>query len=391
MVVHTEADAMADLFFHVPQQVLFGVDAINRIGSWMAPYGGRSIVVTESILYEQGAIDRIQNLLSRKDIECIVFDEVVPNATSSSVEDAVRLVKGGKVESVIGLGGVRALSTAKCVAMVGHGSQSIDDLLSGDQVAGEPLPYVEIPTTCRDPFLLSDEYLLVDSRDRTAKIRKAQESITKAVFLDPKLSTSLPAKYTATTMLDTMLHAVEGYLSARSNTLSEILFCRAIRTVKQTVLLGVKELDIVKHRTAASMAGFLTALGLTMSKPGLGSALSYAINARLMVPKSWVSSILIPHILEFNTSIATDKIAHIAELLEADVSDLPPGDAAYKAVETARELIASLELPGRLRDFELDLDDLVDSVDEVRGFDMMNYLPRAVSAEQIYDIVKAAF
>jgi alcohol dehydrogenase class IV len=97
---------MADLTFHVPQQVLFGVDAINRIGSWTARFGKRIIVVTESILYEQGVIDRIQDLLARKQIESIVFDEVIPNATSSCVEDALRLARGGHVEAVIGLGGV---------------------------------------------------------------------------------------------------------------------------------------------------------------------------------------------------------------------------------------------------------------------------------------------
>ena len=139
------------------------------------------------------------------------------------------------------------------------------------------------------------------------------------------------------------------------------------------------------------MAGFLTALGLATSRMGLGACLSYAINARLMVPKSWVSAILIPHILEFNTSIATEKIAHIGELLGGDFGDLSAADAAYKAVESSRELISSLELPARLRDFDLALDDLVDSIEMVHSFDMMNYLPRTVSTEQIYEIVKSAY
>jgi alcohol dehydrogenase len=382
---------MADLTFHVPQQVLFGVDAINRIGSWTARFGKRIIVVTESILYEQGVIDRIQDLLARKQIESIVFDEVIPNATSSCVEDALRLARGGHVEAVIGLGGVRALSAAKCLAMVCPGTQNLDDLLGGEQPEGETLPYLEIPTTCRNPFLLTDEYLLVDARDRTAKIGKTQPDITKAVIIDPKLAVTLPAKYTATTMLDTMLHAIEGYLSAQSNPLSETLFCTAIRSIKASVTDAVKELGIVKHRSEASMAGFLTSLGLTTSRMGLGACLSYAINARLMVPKSWVSSILIPHILEFNTSIATEKIVHIAELLGGDIGDMSAADAAYKAVESSRELLSSLELPARLRDFELALDDLVDSIEMVHSFDMMNYLPRTVSTEQIYEIVKAAY
>ena len=86
----------------------------------------------------------------------------------------------------------------------------MDDYLSGVQPQHPPLPYIALPTTCRDPFLLTDEYLVSDARDRSARIGRTQKGITKAVIVDPKLSLTLPAKYTATTILDTILAAIEG-------------------------------------------------------------------------------------------------------------------------------------------------------------------------------------
>jgi alcohol dehydrogenase len=382
---------MPDLFFHIPQQVIFGADTVNRIGALVSPFGKRALIVTESILYEQGTIERIQELLSRKKIESIVYDEVVPNSTSISVEEGVKLCRGAHVEVVIGLGSIRTLSTAKCIAMTAKGAQSIDDLLSGGKAEGEAHPYFEILTTCRNPFMLADEYLMVDARDRTARIGRTQKDITKGVILDPKLCFSLPAKYTATTMMDTMLSAVEGYLSVRSNILSDTLFCRAIEIIKSSIMEAVKDLNVLKHRSKASMAGLLTSLGLTTSKTGLGTSLSYAINGRLMVPKSWISSILIPYILEFNASTATEKIAHIGKIFGTESGDLSTVDAADQAIETIRSLIASLEMPTRLRDFDLELDDLLDSVEVAHSFDMMNHLPRTVSTEELYDIVKSAY
>jgi len=133
------------------------------------------------------------------------------------------------------------------------------------------------------------------------------------------------------------------------------------------------------------------AMGLSMSSAGSGTALSYAINARFMVPKSWIATILIPHVMEFNTNSSVEKMAHIGRLFGVELRELTPVDAANKTIESIRTLIASLKLPSRLRDFDLQLDDMVDVVEVAHSFDMMNYLPRTVSAEDLYDIVKSAF
>jgi alcohol dehydrogenase class IV len=382
---------MADLVFHAPQQVLFGLDTVNRIATLVSPYGERILVVTEAILYEQNTINRIQDLLTRKGIESIVYDEVVPNATSTCVDEGVRLARSAHIDVVVGLGGIRALSTAKCIAMTAPHEFEVDELLSGEEPKKEPVPYIEIPTTCRNPFMMVDRYLMVDARDRRAVIGNTQKGITKAVLIDPKLSLTLPAKFTATTLLNTFLNAVEGYISVKSNFLSDTLFCKAIEIVGKNISEAVENLEGPRVRADASRAGLLTALGLSTSSAGIGTALSYSINARFMVPKSWIATILIPHILEFNTSSSVEKVAHIGSLFGEDLREYTTVDAANKTTESIRSLIASLQLPTRLRDFDLQLDDMVDVVEMAHSFDMMNFLPRTVSTEDLYDIVKSAF
>jgi alcohol dehydrogenase class IV len=56
-----------------------------------------------------------------------------------------------------------------------------------------------------------------------------------------------------------------------------------------------------------------------------------------------------------------------------------------------RRILGSLGLPRRLRDFDLKLDDMVDVAGVARSFDMLNYLPRSVSSEDLYELVKAAY
>jgi alcohol dehydrogenase class IV len=193
---------MADLVFHVPARVVFAPGAINRLGAVVRGYATRTLLVTESILYERDTIQRAQAALAASGVQAITFDEVVPNSTSVAVERAVALARASRIDAVVGMGGVRTLSCAKLVAAVCKGRQSVDDILSDGLDWTEAIPYVEVPSTCRNPFMLRDEAVVVDARDRHTMICEIQQGITREVVLDPLLALTIPAKYTAATMFD---------------------------------------------------------------------------------------------------------------------------------------------------------------------------------------------
>jgi alcohol dehydrogenase len=382
---------MPDIAFSVPTDVRFGLDVANRVAAVVSEHGERVLLVTEAILYEGKVIERVQSLLDKKGLQHIIYDEVVPNATSTVVDEGVKLARGAHADVVVGLGGVRTLSVGKCIAMVAAGQAEMDDYLSGVQPKGASLPYIALPTTCRDPFLLTNEYLVTDSRDRMAKLGRVPAGPARAVIIDPRLCATLPPKFTATTLMDTFLAAVEGYLSSRNSFLSEIFFLRAMEQIGRTVGPLRDAPDDLRVRMQASTAGLLAALGLVVSRTGVGAALAYAINSRFMVPKSWISSILLPHVLEFYAGVAAEKLSTIAGFLGEETSGKPPAEGAARAVEAVRRILGSLGLPARLRDFDLNLDDMVEAASTARALDMMNYLPRSVSAEDLYELLKSAY
>ncbi|MBN2442532.1 MAG: iron-containing alcohol dehydrogenase [Spirochaetales bacterium] len=382
---------MPDFFFTIPEKVHLGIDIISRIGSLCASLSDRVLLVTEAILYENKTIERVQDFLDKKGMKYITFDEVVPNATSTAVDHGINLARKSHINGVIGLGGVRTLSIAKCIAMAAGSQKGMDDYLSGEIPRHKPLPYIEIPTTCRNPFMFTNEYIIVDARNRNGVLGLTQPDITKIVLIDPSLSISLPPKYTATTVMDTLLAAIEGYISNKSNILSDILFSEAIKLLGKLFPFVLQNPEDVMQRYEASGAGFLTAMGLSMCRAGIGTALSWAINASQMVPKSWVASILLPHVLEFHIVTSEEKLANVALFINEDVQGLEPQEAAGKALEGVKRLLGSLGIPTRLRDFDLVLDNLVGIAETAYSYEMMKDLPRSVTPEELYNLIKAAF
>ncbi|HEQ72459.1 MAG TPA: iron-containing alcohol dehydrogenase, partial [Spirochaetia bacterium] len=306
---------MSDLIFSLPHETYFGVDIANRLASIILQHGSRVLVVTEAILYERNTIEKVLELLEKKNISFIVYDEVGPNATSQAVEEALMLSRGSHADVVVGLGGVRTLSAAKCIAMATRGVKPLDDYLSGTIADGSALAYIEVPTTSRNPFMYRDECLITDARDRSAKILKTQKDITRAIVIDPKFTLTLPPKYTAAILIETFMVAFEGYVSVRNNVLSETFFLKAIEHVVDTLPQITANPEDMRLRVAASTAGFITALGLSLSRAGLGSALTYAINAKLQVPKSQLATVLLPHVLEFFINTSSEKITRLARIM----------------------------------------------------------------------------
>jgi alcohol dehydrogenase len=261
--------------------------------------------------------------------------------------------------------------------------------LSGEQFTEEMLPYIEVPTTCRNPTMFTDRAILVDARDRSVK-KVILHSYPKAVLIDPGLSTTLSAKYTLTTMVDAFLNAFEGYISKRGNFFSEMLFSQAFGYIVPFLRQAHEEPGNIDIRMKAAQGGLLTGLGLHMSYPGLGHALSQVISGRFRVPQAAIATVLLPHILERSVTFCPLKMAAAAESIGEETRSGEVSSANY-LVEYSRHLIASLRLPLRLSDFELSIENLISIVDTVQGFEGIGYLPEQVTTDDIINLLRQAY
>jgi alcohol dehydrogenase class IV len=383
---------MADFRFRVPAETYMGTDSLLKLPSLLSSYGAdRVLVVADPLLHESRSVDRVLALLGDRGIQAILFDEVPEGATTSTAEDILRLARGSRANGIVGLGGVRVLSLGRAVAGSAIGSISLDEWIDGTLPVGKPIPYVSIPTTYRDPFLLTDECALVDARGRRIRVVAAPPGTTRAVVLDPSLSTGLFPKMAASCMLDILLEAIEGFVSARSNFYSDVLLERAVATAARCVDDFQSRPDDPSVRIEALRAAFLTGAGLASSSLGLGTAIVLALNARFQVPKASLSAVVLPYILEWAAKSRLEKVAALAPLLGENVTDLTTEEAAVKSVESVRSRLGLLKIPSRLKDFDLELERLVETAEHARTLDMTNHLPRTVSADDVFDIIKTAY
>ncbi len=384
------------LDFHIPAHLKFGTDVVNRIGNVLSEIdlgtkNYRPILVTEAVLYESGIIKRIKNILSNSGFEPLIYDEVVLNAASDVVDDGVKRAKSAHSNIVIGLGGVRTLSIAKAIAMLLNNEGEISDYIDGKIVKNPGVPYIEIPSTPRNPFMFRDEFWITDARNRKSYIIKIKKNTTCFVLFDPSITTTLTRRLTATTSVDTFANSFEGYICNEANYLSDTLFLKSMELFFNNIFNAANNPNDTMARSNLGLAGLLSSLGLSMTHTGTTAALSYVLSAKYKIHKSLSAGIILPHVMDYNITAAPSKYVKIAEALGEDISNLSVVEAAIKAIEKVRRIIIELQLPTRLEEFDITKDDLITVANEAKNFEMLNFLPRSCDVEELYQILQAAY
>jgi len=382
---------MDELFFHVPTRILFGLGTAARAGQTVAALGSHALLVTDAILHEEKGTSGIEEYLARAGVSAIVFDALGPESTSSAIERATEIGRVSHAQVVIGLGGIRSLSAAKCIARMIPASKRLDDYFEQPGSENEPaLPYIEIPTTCRNPFMLTDGSLVVDARNRHAQVLRVGKR-ADWVIMDPALTLSLSARYTVTTMMDTLLSAIEAYFSRKSTFLSDSLCLRSIGIITSIMDDLFDHPENAELRLRASEAGLLTALSLTMSGQGVGSAIAYAVNGRCMIPKSIVAAVMIPHVLDLAMQAQPKKVDRIGNVLGEEIYGKPLKEFSVRVVDAVRQRMSLLRLPMRLKDFDLELADIAELASIAYSLQGSDRGSEHMTVDELSILVKQAF
>ncbi|MBI9101130.1 MAG: iron-containing alcohol dehydrogenase [Spirochaetales bacterium] len=379
---------MDEIQIYIPSRIFLGDETLARLGGIAENYGSRALLVADSIFTDTSLPERIGTILERKGIKLINSPGIKTGAFHDVVEELVSLSRASKTQMIIGLGGIRTLSIAKCASALVHGNRLVDDLLDGYPVTGQRISYIEIPTTCRNPFMLNSRLLLLDSRNRRNRILDIPELIPNAVIIDSSLASTLSSKYALSTLMDTFLYALEGYLSIRNNFFSESQFLKSFALVDSALsIYGNPEYE-KEFLVKASEAGLSAAMGLSTSGMGAGSGIAFAVAGKFAVPKSLTAAMMIPAMLEFGATTVPDKMARIASILEADTRGMEIAEAAYKAVEIMRNRLGVHIGELRLAKLKIHKDEITDIAEFVSDSPLIKNMPGAMTVTDIQDMIR---
>lgn len=382
---------MNDFVFRVSPNILMGSYTASRIAEQVKEWGSRFMVIIDPILNETKGAEKILQPLREHKTECIVFSELNEGTSTKTIDRALKLAKEGHVHGIIAVGGAKAINIGRAVAALFNEVHDLYTFIDGAFTTTNPIPCICVPTTYRTPFVFAPEVPVTDSRNHQLKLLKVQNSVCKLLLIDPNLMLSLTENQKATFSIELIGLAVESYLSQKANFFSDMFIEKGLEILSYA-LDGSPSLDITTpEEILLAQAGAMISMAAASSAPGMGTILSLGIYSRYKINKSLTASILLPFVLEDAAKYKVSQLEKLAHILRACPEETKAEEAAAALVNYVRQKIAKANLPTRLKDLRLTVEQLSLPVEDVSHLHFINTLPRSVTTDDLFDFVKSAF
>ncbi|MBP5283321.1 MAG: iron-containing alcohol dehydrogenase [Treponema sp.] len=378
---------MTDFSFRISPNIFLGTYSTSRLGEFALNWGSKYMLLLDPVLREVGLSDKISQSLSDRKIDFITFDQIPECADSKVIEQALTLAKEAHVHGVIAVGGCKVLNAARALCAVFNEVHPICSYLDEGVPTTAPLSLICVPTTIRAPFIFTDKIPVIDARSQQIKIIHAQPSLCKLALFDPNLSSTLTENQTSSMAIESLALALEAYLSQKANFFSDML-CEKAGELLGYAMDGSGTLNITTpQEELLSQGGCMASLAIGSSSIGVAGLLALTINARFKISRSLVTAILLPYVIEDYAKFKSERIEKFARIFRVEESD----DICAAFADNMRQRIAKANLPARLKELSISIEQLTLAIEDAGKLELMNSLPRSMTTDNLFELIKLAY
>ena len=365
-----------------------GHGAIQEIPGIVEREGFRKVFVcSDPDLVKFGVTAKVTDLLDKAGIVYTVYSDIKPNPTIENVKHGVEAFKMAGADSIITIGGGSAMDTAKAIGII-IANPEFEDVRSLEGVAptkNHAVKTIAVPTTAGTAAEVTINYVITD----TEKVRKFvcvdEHDIPAYAVIDPDMMASMPKGLTASTGMDALTHAIEGYTTRGAWELTDMFHLEAIRLIAEN-LRGAVNND-PKGREGMALGQYIAGMGFSNVGLGIDHAMAHTLSAHYDTPHGVACAMLLPISLEFNKEVDGERLRDIGRAMGVKgIDEMPLEEAQNAAIEAVKKLSEDVGIPKTLDKIkEEDLDQIAQ--------DALNDAcypgnPREATLEQVKDMFR---
>ncbi len=329
---------------HLPRTIRIGGGTLNALPEALAAGGlSRPLIVTDAWIAGCGILERVEGLLDAAGMAHRTFTEVVPDPTVDSIEAGCTFLAEGEHDCVIGLGGGSPIDSAKMIAV--KGLRQIRDLKAPHLEDSPALPVVAIPTTAGTGSEATRFTIITDTASDEKMLCVGLAYLPQIAIVDYELTLTKPARLTADTGIDSLVHAVEAYVSKRANPFSDSMALSAMRLIWPNLPLACADPDNRAAREALMLGALQAGIAFSNSSVALVHGMSRPIGAHFHVAHGLSNAMLMPLVTGWSAPAALPRYADCARAM--GIADLDESDQAAvgRLVEALEAINAELSVP----------------------------------------------
>lgn len=350
------------------------------------------MIVTDADLVKFNVVKKVTDLLDEANLPYAIYDKVKANPSVKVVKDGVEAFKEAGADYIIAIGGGSPQDTGKGIGIIINNPE-FSDVVSLEGTAAtknKAVPMIAVATTAGTAAETTINYVITDEEKRRKFVCVDPHDIPVVAVVDPDMMSSMPKGLTASTGLDALTHAIEGYTTLGAWELADTLNLKAIELISRSLRSAVE--NDPKGREDMALGQYVT--GMAFSNVGLGvvHGMAHPLSAFYDTPHGVANAVLLPYVMEFNKDYTGEKYREIARVMGVEgVDEMSQEEYRNAAIEAVRQLSKDVNIPQTLKEIGVKEEDLPALAQAAMADVCTGGNPRPCTYELVLEVYKTAF
>ena len=328
-----------------------GAGAITAIPDEIKNRGFKKVFVTsDPDLVKFGIVKKVTDLLEEANIDYTLYTDIKANPTIENVQHGVEEFKAAGADCIVAIGGGSAMDTSKAIGIIINNPEFSDvRSLEGVAPTKKPcVPIIAVPTTAGTAAEVTINYVITDVEKKRKFVCVDAHDIPVVAVVDPEMMSSMPAGLTASTGMDALTHAIEGYITKGAWELSDMFHIKAIEIIGRSLRGAVA--NTPEGREGMALGQYVAGMGFSNVGLGVDHSMAHTLSAYYDTPHGKACAILLPTVMAYNAECTGEKYKDIAIALGVEGVDKMTQDEYRKAaVDAVRKLAEDVGIPTTLK------------------------------------------
>ena len=335
-----------------------GKGAIAEIPEILRAHGcTKAFVCSDPDLIKFGVTAKVTDLLDAAGIPYAIYSEIKPNPTIENVQNGVAAFTQSGANAIVAIGGGSSMDTAKAIGIIAENPE-FADVRSLEGVAPtkkHAVFTIAVPTTAGTAAEVTINYVITDVEKKRKFVCVDTNDIPEVAVVDPDMMSSMPKGLTASTGMDALTHAIEGYITKAAWQMTDMFHLEAIRLIAQHLRGAVA--NTPEGREGMALAQYVAGMGFSNVGLGIVHSMAHSLGALYDTPHGVANAILLPTVMEYNAPCTGEKYREIARAMGVEgVDDMTQEEYRKAACDAVRQLSLDVGIPADLKEIAKDED-----------------------------------
>lgn len=311
----------------------------------------KAFVCSDPDLIKFNVTKKVTDLLDKEGLEYEIYSDIKANPTIENVQSGVAAFKKSGADYIIAIGGGSSMDTSKAIGII-IANPEFEDVrsLEGLSPTKNPcVPIFAVPTTAGTAAEVTINYVITDVEKKRKFVCVDPHDIPVVAFVDPDMMSSMPKGLTASTGMDALTHAIEGYTTKGANIITDMFNLKAIELIAKS-LRGAVE-NTAEGREGMAIGQYLTGMGFSNCGLGIVHSMAHGLGALYDTPHGVANAIILPTVMEYNADAVGEKLRDVAKAMGVEGTE-KMSKAEYKkaAVDAVKKLSEDVGIPKDLKE-----------------------------------------